>query len=214
VPLLGHNLVRLVYLDEAGTDGGASHLAVDLAKIIQDLGLPVVAGTYEKDKYGLGILSGDETPLMKKNLVHNAAAFDCLLHTDRWLERYAPNELAIVIHEDGPTAKRLVKEAVRVMRDGAAIRAHSMTPEVIGEVGLPLKRIIDTVHFAEKADGRPLQLADLCAFMLARGFRGLDVPIEPFRRIFSSLRWIMDMRGRSSDADRASDLLGISESSG
>ena len=33
------------------------------------------------------------------------------------------------------------------------------------KVGLPLKRIIDTVHFADKQGAAPLQLADLCAFI-------------------------------------------------
>ena len=182
-PLLGHNLVRLLYLDEAGTDRGASTLVVagilvhgdrdwpeidkrisaliekhisiadrpgiifhatdifhgsrrfdrrkpewtldkrmailrDLATIIEDMALPVVAGGYNKDGFGTGILEPiDNQPTHKGNLIHNVAAMDCLIWADRWLEQCSPSELATVVHEDGSTLpKRLIKNSVRLLR--------------------------------------------------------------------------------------------------
>src|ERR1700692_516635 len=188
-PLLGHNLVRLLYLDEAGTDKDATFLSVcgvlihgdldwpkvdarilalidkhipepdrfgfvfhatdiyhgsayfdrrkpewaderrrwailsDLAAIINDLSLPVVAGTYRKDKFGIGILAPDEPHLAKAKLIQNVAAIDCLIWADRWLGKFAPSELATVIHEDGTSAKPLIKLSIRLVRNDAMLEA-------------------------------------------------------------------------------------------
>jgi hypothetical protein len=133
-------------------------------------------GPDEKEKFGsdpsLGI--NDEPVDSKHKLMHSAAAFDCLSKADKWLERYAPTELATVIHEDGPAAKRLIKTIVRTMRSEDSIA--ELDVETKKQFNLPLRRIIDTVHFAEKQDARPLQLADLCAFALARILNGKFVP--------------------------------------
>ena len=40
--------------------------------------------------------------------------------------------------------------------------------EMSKKLGLPLKRIVDTPHFAAKEDAAALQLADLVAFTLGR----------------------------------------------
>jgi hypothetical protein len=36
---------------------------------------------------------------------------------------------------------------------------------------VPLTRIVDTVHYAEKLDSSPLQIADACAFTIMRRLR-------------------------------------------
>jgi hypothetical protein len=58
------------------------------------------------------------------------------------------------------------------------------------EFGLPLRRIIDTVHFAEKADAQPLQLADLCAFVLGRGLKANWVPEYALGTIWRHMQWV------------------------
>ena len=75
-------------------------------------------------------------------------------------------EVATVVHEGGVSIKKQIKPAVRTLRSEELLTAESYPIETRKQLGLPLKRIIDTVHFAEKADARPLQLADLCAFVL------------------------------------------------
>jgi hypothetical protein len=62
-----------------------------------------------------------------------------------------------------------------------------------------LKRIVDTVHFAEKADARPLQLADLCAFLVVRLFRNKEVPEYAAQVIARYGRWIAADRAVSPD---------------
>jgi len=274
-PLLGNDLERLVYLDEAGSDHRPPHLAVagviihgdlewpefdrrvlklidkyvseenrpdfvfhatdifhgsryfdhrkpewanpadrwqalyDLAKIVEDLKLPVVAGTYKKEGFGAGVLSGLERPSFKNNMVQDMAVLGCLLHADAWLETYAPTELATVIHEDGTDAKRLIKHSVRALRDERLMFEYGLDRETAKAAGLPLKRIIDTVHFAEKADARALQLADLCAFTLGRLLKDRAMPPDVVRVVFQSVWWIVERKNDRSEARRV--LAGLAE---
>lgn len=247
-PLLGENLVRLLYLDEAGSDHKAPALVVagvlvhgdqewpeidrriglvaekyipqpdrlgfvfhatdifhgskyfhkhksewpkdrrfmllgDLATIIAELHLPILAGGYQRD----GSL-GEAVEL--SNTIHNLAAMDCLLWADRWLARFAPKELATVVHEDGTPAKRMIKHSVQFLRNEQYLEEGGVNGDIRAEYGLPLKRIIDTVHFADKPGARPLQLADLCAFILGRVGKDLEVPKYVFDVIWHHLKWM------------------------
>jgi hypothetical protein len=260
-PLLGHNLVRLVYLDEGGTDFKAPVLSVagvlvhgdyeypniderilalidqfipekdrlgfvfhatdifhgsgyfdrrkpqwdnpakrfpildGLATIIDDLHLPIVAGNYQKAKYGTEHPIWDVPPddKLKGKFLHSSAVMDALMRADKWLEKYSPTELATVVHEDGTPAKKMIKNIVRTMRSRDLMQAKGFSLDDIQffekNYNIPLKRIIDTVHFAEKADARPLQLADLCAFILARGLKGLEVPTYASNIVWKYMRW-------------------------
>jgi hypothetical protein len=174
----------------------------DLARIIEDLKLPVVAGSYKKEGFGAGVLSGHEGPSFKNNMIQDMAVLDCLLHADAWLETYAPTELAAVIHEDGTSAKRLIKHSVRALRNERFMAEYGLDTETAKAAGLPLKRIIDTVHFVEKADARCLQLADLCAFTLSRSFRGLNIPQDVIRMIYQSVWWIVERKNNPTEARR------------
>jgi hypothetical protein len=171
----------------------------DLAAIIDDLHLPVVAGSYEKAKFGhalepeqdAGVLLSLSDPAFKGNMIHSSAAMDCLLWADKWLAEYAPTELATVVHEDRASAKRLIKRIVRTMRNVELLKASGFPVDALEKFALPLRRIIDTVHFAEKADARPLQLADLCAFTLARGLKNLPVPAYVSDIVLGHMRWFL-----------------------
>lgn len=257
-PLLGHNLVRLVYLDEGGTDFKAPVLAVagvlvhgdyeypeidkrilalidkfipepdrlgfvfhatdvfhgsryfdrrkprwdtiekrmpiidGLAAIIDDLHLPIVSGNYRKGKFGPEHPIWETPPddKLKGKFLHSSAVMDALMRADKWLDKYSPTELATVIHEDGTPAKKMIKNIVRTMRNRDLMQAKGFEDTAFYERhSLPLKRIIDTVHFAEKADARPLQLADLCAFVLARGLKDQPIPTYAFQIIWKHMRW-------------------------
>jgi hypothetical protein len=267
-PLHGHNLVRLLYLDEAGTDFAAPFLSVsgvlvhgdfewpeidkrilsliekyipeqdrlgfyfhatdifhgagyfdrrkpewesrdkrwaillDLARIIEELSLPVVAGTYRKSTFGdAEIQRGGKS--FQRDMIQTMSVLDCLLWADRWLERYAGAELATVVHEDGTAAKKLIRQIVRIARSSDQMQAWNFPMETAKDLNLPLRRIIDTVHFAEKTDARPLQLADLCAFILGRAMKEHEVPVGVFEIIFKHLRWIVDLQGHAKDAEAA-----------
>ncbi len=238
-PLYGTNLVRLLYLDEAGKDAHAPWLCVagvlvhgdhqwpeltnrisalvekyvpeedrhgfafhatdifhgsgvfdrrkpewadptkryrvldDLAKIIDDMTLPLVSGSYEKSSFGLGIYDPMDAQKHESKVIHSIAAIDCLRWADKWLELFAPTELATVVHEDGTRAKTMIKEGLKLLRDEKLMALVNTSPSLLA---LPLRRIIDTVHFAEKADAPGLQMADLCAFILGRALKNLPTP--------------------------------------
>jgi hypothetical protein len=246
------NLLRLVYLDEAGTTSGASWIAVagvivhgdqqwrdvdvrlaaliekhipeadrrgfvfhatdifhgsryfdrrnprwksrerrwaileDLAQVIADLSLPVVMGSVDKRPY---IESLD----LSTNNMHMWSALNCLYWADLWLNAFAPDEMATVVHEDGAAAKPYIKELVR------ACRYPEQLPEfgslsLADAYGLPFEHLIDTVHFVEKADARLLQLADLCAFMIGRSVQGRSVCDYVMQVIEQGTAWSREFR--------------------
>jgi len=161
----------------------------ELAAIIDDLTLPIVWGQYQKDKFGLELLAS--VPEKTKHaLIHAIAATDCLTRADGWLEKYSPAELAAVIHEDGSASKKLIKYNVRILRDNDLMKAWGYTEEIEAELHLPSNRIIDTVHFAEKADAHPLQLADLCAFGMARLLKEKPLPAYIGHVLSKHMAWI------------------------
>jgi hypothetical protein len=85
----------------------------------------------------------------------------------------------------------MIKRAVRTMRSAERLKAEGLDLEELTKLELPLKRVIDTVHFADKSDARPLQLADLCAFILARGLKDLPVPQYATQVIWRHAKWIL-----------------------
>jgi hypothetical protein len=103
-----------------------------------------------------------------------------------------------VVHEDGTPAKRLIKNSVRLARNASLLDRWGIDAAAQEEAGLPLRRIIDTVHFAGKPDARPLQLADLRAFILGRVAKDHAVPEYVFDVIWQHLKW---MSGRPEAAD-------------
>jgi hypothetical protein len=164
----------------------------ELANIINELHLPLVFGQYQKDAFGIGIFQSGDSTRIKNNIIHQAALLDCLTWADAWLARYSPNELATVVHEDGIASKKFIKESLRKFRDEEKLEALGLSRDAREGLGLPLKRIIDTVHFAEKLDARPLQLADLVAFILGRSLKSSPVPDDVLEIIAKHLRWTID----------------------
>ena len=161
----------------------------EIAFIIEEMHLPVVAGFYSKEKFGAGVLTSAEGPKFRGNLIHGTAAADCLLGADEWLSKYAPTELATVVHEDGTPAKPLIKVILRVLRNREQLLQQGLEEKHLAEFHLPLTRIVDTVHFADKQDAKPLQLADLCAFILARGMKDAPIPVLATQIIWRHLKW-------------------------
>jgi hypothetical protein len=116
---------------------------------------------------------------------------DCLIWADAWLEEYAADELATVVHEDGVSGKPMIRELLRIIRSEQLMERAGFPDDLKQRFKLPLRRIIDTVHFAEKADARPLQLADLCAFIFARALKDLPVPTYAFEVVVRHMRWVL-----------------------
>lgn len=121
------------------------------------------------------------------------SALNCLYWTDLWLTAFAPDELSVIVHEDGALAKPLIKDLVRACRHPDLLPDFgSLSLE--DAYGLPFEHIIDTVHFVEKEDARLLQLADLCAFMIGRAVQGRQTLEGVMHVIDEGTAWARQLR--------------------
>jgi hypothetical protein len=170
----------------------------ELADIIDDLHIPVVLGLYDKENFSKLVLEETGSTMGSDSIAQLVAILNCLSKADHWLATNADMELTTVVHEDGVRIKPLIKRLVRAARDRQLLLAMGLSDEWIEASGyLPLRRIIDTVHFAEKSDARPLQLADLCAFIVSRVKRNKSVPPKTREIVFRHLKWIVDIESTS-----------------
>ncbi len=180
---------------------------IELAAVIDDLNLPVVLGKYKKEFIRVQQATLDMAAIETDTFTHSVAAFDCLMHADRWLSEYSPDELARVTHEDGTPAKPIIKGIVRSLRNRHYIENVSGLDEAARvEFGLPITRIVDSVSFEDKSDARPLQLADLCAFIFGRMLKQAHVPPEVMRILLRQAAWMMTLSEKAKA--RASSLRG------
>ena len=167
--------------DQDGAGQQGKKILKDLAKIIEEFDLPIVVGGYQKDKFGDGHVHFDEHEInMKRSVIHMIATMDCATWADRWLGQFAPQENAMIVGEDADHVKPMIKRALRLLRNSARLETQGVDFDTRLQFGLPLQRIIDTVHFAAKADSKPLQLADLCAFSINRVMKGKPMDNEVF----------------------------------
>lgn len=177
----------------------------DLTTIIRDLNIPIVFGRYERANPLWGeIVRADITPGDLTNFLHQMAASDCLSQTDRWLAAHAPEELATIVHEDGTPAKALIKRTIKMLRSPTEIESSGIPSHLRQDFSFPLRRIIDTVHFAEKGEARPLQLADLVAFVFSRVLSQKHVPPHVLTTLLSQVTWLRDKSLQPSPPEGAS----------
>jgi hypothetical protein len=130
----------------------------ELIAIPEQLDLAVVPGYVER------------AALTKKNPSMNtvnaqAIAFMiCSYAIELYMRRVASQEVASIIMENNDQARRIIKSIQQFNRDPT--NAAVLTSLNFGE--FVLSRIVDTVHFAEKSESSPLQVADACAFAIKR----------------------------------------------
>jgi hypothetical protein len=168
-------------------------ILIDLAQIIADLELPIVVGTGDKAPL-LG--EPESSPSENADRLHVWSVINCLFWAETWLTAFSPEEMATVIHEDGAAAKPVIKRIVRLLRHPEQmIEGEGLS--VAQAFSLPFDHLIDTVHFAEKADARLLQLADLSAFMIARAVQGRSVCEPVMKVLMERTDWSRSVRPRA-----------------
>ena len=161
----------------------------DLSSIIAEFHLPIVVSAYVKETFGLGVIPADIDDGFKAMLIQSAAVMDCAVQADRWLAQFSSTENAMLIAEDIDRVKALIKRIFLVLRHPGRMKAEGLE-SIAQEFDLPLKRIVDTVHFAAKEDCAPLQIADLCAFCIGRSLKGKPVPDGVLGPIVDHARWL------------------------
>jgi hypothetical protein len=101
----------------------------------------------------------------------------CVARADRHIRKYGePDEIGTAIAEDLPEMKRSLGEFVEQFKKVAHVhRPDQMRLSKLNTLPDPvlhITRIIDRVHFVEKAGSPILQIADAVAFGLRRYFAG------------------------------------------
>ena len=132
----------------------------DLVEIPQQFDIPVVFGYCPRDEL---ITVPDDFTMDERQhdaVIHSIAFFECACVVEKIMRELWPDETALLIAEDRPEVRNIVRYVHSWMRSG---KAPSQ-----GDAGeyLPLSHIRDTVHWAGKMQSRHLQLADICAFVI------------------------------------------------
>lgn len=142
----------------------------DLAAIPKMFDLPICCGGTDR-KQAPGQLKGPVTPILMEQIVHAHAFFKFVMQIEVVMRATANDEVAMLIAEDRPIMRRMLKMAHAILRGRAPRRfqeeLESIKEGIFAKL-LPLERIVETVHFAEKGESSLLQVADICAFAIKR----------------------------------------------
>jgi hypothetical protein len=176
-------------------------MLMEVARLPAEFELPVVFGHLQKGEYredaAVKLVLAAEGQGKKEAIANRdkAHVLDIAEHVvafaraeiaiERQMHRYSRDEICMLFAEDTDRVKPALKMAHAFMRDGSKIIGTEF--EDVPE--LPLRKIVDTPHFADKADSVPLQLADTCAWLILRRLaKRLDT--QPFfEAIAPQLLW-------------------------
>jgi hypothetical protein len=135
----------------------------ELVSIPEKFDLPVVCGFVDRAKFETAF--GNRTPHDVTVGAHTAAFSMCAVAANEYMnKRGEAGEVALLIAENNDNARRLIRTHHNFIRDPAKVVLLSEETRK----NLPLTRLVDTVHFAEKLDSILLQLADACAYAIKR----------------------------------------------
>lgn len=95
---------------------------------------------------------------------HMTAFSRAVVNIEKQMWQFPRDEICMLVAEDTDHVKPAVKASHAFLRDLNQFgNANWPTIE-----GLPLRKVVDTPHFAAKRDLALLQLADVCAFLIMR----------------------------------------------
>lgn len=103
----------------------------------------------------------DPTPSEHSIAAHAVAFCACTLRIEQLMRLKWRNEVAQLVAEDNDQVRALVKGAHENFRDPSKADG-----KIIPNTVLPFRKIRGSVHFTSKAESPPLQLADVCAFII------------------------------------------------
>jgi Protein of unknown function (DUF3800) len=157
----------------------------DLARIPCRFAIPIVYHAFERRKF---IPTAKEieragrlpTDYERHVAIHATAFCTTILRTEEIMRVKWSSEVAQLVAEDNDQARSLVRGTQEIFLDPS--RADGPLHEN-AKVLLPLRSIRGPVHFANKSESKPLQLADVCAFII-RGHEAKHPHNPPlYRRI-------------------------------
>lgn len=150
------------------------HLLAELCEIPGKFQIPVVFGFHHRQRHRDDILK--QHPDVREEDIRLVTHMDTFIKAsmaiEGWMHRTTRDETVMIIAEDTPQIKKQLKVL------------HSANTDRFATLGAGVKlfnatRIVETVHFAAKADSMPLQVADVCAFIIKRHLMEKE-DAEPF----------------------------------
>jgi len=144
----------------------------ELCSIPNKFDLPVVVGVVDREEYKSITWRKDWKPKDLASGAQMLASIVCMIAAEKYLRKYSPGEVAALIYENNDTAKTLIKNAQRMLKDGDV--AKILGPNFIGPrfwSYLPLTKIAEDAFFSEKRSGSLLQVADAVAWAVNRKLR-------------------------------------------
>lgn len=139
------------------------HLLELLAGVVSEFALPVVMAAVNRAE----IFPDLREQLDEKNVstgAHAIAYGVCAMALEYHMRRHSDSEMAQLVCENNNEMRARIKSLHRFLATPGP--KPGLKPG--HERFLPIGRVIDTVHFVEKADSSPLQLADMCAWLIFR----------------------------------------------
>ncbi len=159
----------------------------DLARIPSKLDLPIVHEYYARTQFDDARNKDGSRPSEYEISVatHSSAFAGCELRIDEYMMACFPTEVAQLVAENNDQSKRMIRDVHQ------AFRNPHLNPGIIPNNRLPLKHIRGSIHFADKNEFAPLQIADLCAFII-RGRMNKNPRHEPYNsRLYRRLKSMM-----------------------
>jgi hypothetical protein len=140
----------------------------ELLSIPRRFHLPVSVGYITKSEHPTRGQE-DYSAREKAQFFHSLAYFLCVCAAEIYMMRKgAPEALARLVAENNTDTQAIVKVSHKILQGKYRPDFIDDITAQFGDVHefLPIRRIVDTVHFAEKGDAILLQIADACAFIL------------------------------------------------
>jgi hypothetical protein len=134
----------------------------ELIAIPERLDLAIVYGSVERS--ALAEKHPDMNAANQMVNAHLIAFSICSYAIELYMRHVAPDEVACIIMENNDQVRHPIKHMQQFNRDPT--NSELLTSLNFGE--LVLSHVVDTVHFAEKTESSPLQVADSCAFAIKR----------------------------------------------
>lgn len=146
----------------------------DLAAIPRQFDLPICWGATDRIA-APALLSSPVDPLLFEQIIHSHAFFKFVIQIEVLMRATANDEVAVLIAEDRPIMRKMLKLAHAIFRGRAPSDFQENMQKLLDDqdtkifrIALPLERIVETVHFAQKNESSLLQIADICAFSIKR----------------------------------------------
>lgn len=128
---------------------------------------PLIYACVERAKFPAKNPADRKSRAQATRKCHMLCFLSCLSQTDEFVGAMYPGEMAFVVAEDH-------NEHRVMLRDGANILGNPRLAQIIkddpGVSWKPNTHLVDEPLFQKKSGNSPLQVADVCAFILSRHF--------------------------------------------